>query len=439
MKLKTVFKIFTAFKDKDESASTGVTVNIGSLKPPKDQPRKKSIIDETFNLLRQGNKLNRVSARSRQAHNAQGSPAIFRSDNKKKRLSKPDIKKFMHVSYRKTKQEEMINYDNEKGTGADSGLVFAEMAKEARNVSKTAKYQQGGKSRRSRGSDSTVTGMKRSSTDQSGFSQKSRISEVQDAHIKNRDDRNSSINRKPNMGSKSNIERPSMSAENRQNSVSGLPPNSIKGGQSNPNFIRNSDYRKSANFNRRSKFRSSCNAPSENISTKTIPQRHTSLVHSSSSTAVAAMAGNASRRNIPEDKMKRSSKTADIQYLRLEPEHQDLQMHRRKSFNVTDGSLSSIEKEMERVRRENLEKRLMNKTIHSQRASHGRPPSNRTSTIPMSRSPSHGFVRGHGGQSSGRSSLRYTEGSNSRASQSMRVKKISVGSRNIEPVSFQIG
>ena len=55
--------------------------------------------------LRQGNKLNRVSARSRQAHNAQGSPAIFRSDNKKKRLSKPDIKKFMHVSYRKTKQE----------------------------------------------------------------------------------------------------------------------------------------------------------------------------------------------------------------------------------------------------------------------------------------------------------------------------------------------
>ena len=31
----------------------------------------------------------------------------------------------------------MINYDNEKGTGADSGLVFAEMAKEARNVSKT--------------------------------------------------------------------------------------------------------------------------------------------------------------------------------------------------------------------------------------------------------------------------------------------------------------
>ena len=33
--------------------------------------------------------------------------------------------------------KEMINYDNEKGTGADSGLVFAEMAKEARNVSKT--------------------------------------------------------------------------------------------------------------------------------------------------------------------------------------------------------------------------------------------------------------------------------------------------------------
>ena len=34
-------------------------------------------------------------------------------------------------------KKEMINYDNEKGTGADSGLVFAEMAKEARNVSKT--------------------------------------------------------------------------------------------------------------------------------------------------------------------------------------------------------------------------------------------------------------------------------------------------------------
>ena len=33
--------------------------------------------------------------------------------------------------------KEMINYDNEKGTGADSGLMFAEMAKEARNVSKT--------------------------------------------------------------------------------------------------------------------------------------------------------------------------------------------------------------------------------------------------------------------------------------------------------------
>ena len=33
--------------------------------------------------------------------------------------------------------KEMINYDNEKGTGADSGLVFAEMAKEARQVSKT--------------------------------------------------------------------------------------------------------------------------------------------------------------------------------------------------------------------------------------------------------------------------------------------------------------
>ena len=32
---------------------------------------------------------------------------------------------------------EMINYDNEKGTGADSGLVFAEMAKEARSFSKT--------------------------------------------------------------------------------------------------------------------------------------------------------------------------------------------------------------------------------------------------------------------------------------------------------------
>ena len=123
-----------------------------------------------------------------------------------------------------------------------------------------------------------------------------------------------------------------------------------------------------------------------------------------------------------------------MQYLRLEPEHQDLQMHRRKSFNVTDGSLSSIEKEMERVRRENLEKRLMNKTIHSQR---GRPPSNRTSTMSMTRSPSHGFVRGGQMGSSGRSSLRYTEGS--RASQSMRVKKISVGSRNIEPVSFQIG
>ena len=137
--------------------------------------------------------------------------------------------------------------------------------------------------------------------------------------------------------------------------------------------------------------------------------------------------------------MKRPSKTAEMQYLRLEPEHHDLQTHRRKSFSVTDGSLSSIEKEMERVRRENLEKRLMNKTIHSQRASHGRPPSNRTSTMSMSRSPSHGFVRGHGGQSSGRSSLRYTEGSNSRASQSMRAKKISVGSRNIEPVSFQIG
>ena len=33
--------------------------------------------------------------------------------------------------------KEMINYDNGKGTGADSGLVLAEMAKEARNVSKT--------------------------------------------------------------------------------------------------------------------------------------------------------------------------------------------------------------------------------------------------------------------------------------------------------------
>ena len=107
--------------------------------------------------------------------------------------------------------------------------------------------------------------MKRSSTDQSGFSQKSRISEAQDAHSKHRDERNSSIHRKSNMGSKTNIERPSLSAENRQNSVSGLPPNSIKGGQSNPNFIRNSDYRKSANFNRRSKFRSSCNAPSGKI------------------------------------------------------------------------------------------------------------------------------------------------------------------------------
>ena len=34
-------------------------------------------------------------------------------------------------------KKEMINYDNGKGTGADSGLVLAEMAKEARNVSKT--------------------------------------------------------------------------------------------------------------------------------------------------------------------------------------------------------------------------------------------------------------------------------------------------------------
>ena len=141
---------------------------------------------------------------------------------------------------------------------------------------------------------------------------------------------------------------------------------------------------------------------------------------------------------LEKEKLKRqSSKHAEMQYLRLEPEHQDLQMHRRKSFNLTEGSMSTMEREMERVRRENLEKRLMNKTIHSQRG--GRPPSNRTSTITMTRSPSHGFVRGHGGhgnQSSGRSSLRYTEG---RASQSMRLKKISVGSRNIEPVSFQIG
>ena len=29
----------------------------------------------------------------------------------------------------------MINYENEKGTGADAGLMFAEMAKEARNSS----------------------------------------------------------------------------------------------------------------------------------------------------------------------------------------------------------------------------------------------------------------------------------------------------------------
>ena len=124
--------------------------------------------------------------------------------------------------------------------------------------------------------------------------------------------------------------------------------------------------------------------------------------------------------------MKRPSKIAEMQHLRLEPEHFGLQMHRRKSLNLTEGSMSSMEKEMERVRRENLEKRLMNKTI-SQRTSQGRPPSNRTSTISMTRSPSHGFVRAHGGQSTGR------------ASQSMRVKKISVGSRNIEPVSFQIG
>ena len=187
----------------------------------------------------------------------------------------------------------MINYESEKGIGADSGLAFAEMAKEARNVSKTvwkylkswsnktpvwicnltlgveklifiiqAKYQQvnDGKSRRSRGSDSTVTGLKRSSTDQSGFSQKSRISEVQDTYTKNQEERNSTINRRSNMGSKSNIQRPSMTAENRQSSFSGVPQNSVKGGQSNPNFNRNSDYRKSANFNRRSKFRSSCNA-----------------------------------------------------------------------------------------------------------------------------------------------------------------------------------
>ena len=141
---------------------------------------------------------------------------------------------------------------------------------------------------------------------------------------------------------------------------------------------------------------------------------------------------------LKKEKMKRPSKIAEMQHLRLEPEHYGLQMHRRKSLNLTEGSMSSMEKEMERVRRENLEKRLMNKTIHSQRTSHGRPPSNRTSTISMTRSPSHGFVRAHGGQStgSGRASLRYTDG---RASQSMRVKKISVGSRNIEPVSFQIG
>ena len=33
----------------------------------------------------------------------------------------------------------MINYENDKGFGADSGLAFAEMAKEARNVSKTVR------------------------------------------------------------------------------------------------------------------------------------------------------------------------------------------------------------------------------------------------------------------------------------------------------------
>ena len=36
--------------------------------------------------------------------------------------------------------QEMINYENEKGFGADAGLAFAEMAKEARNVSKTVRH-----------------------------------------------------------------------------------------------------------------------------------------------------------------------------------------------------------------------------------------------------------------------------------------------------------
>ena len=43
------------------------------------------------------------------------------------------------------------------------------------------------------------------------------------------------------------------------------------------------------------------------MSAKTLPQRQTSLVHSSSSTAVAAMAGNASRRNITEGKISNQS------------------------------------------------------------------------------------------------------------------------------------
>ena len=128
-----------------------------------------------------------------------------------------------------------------------------------------------------------------------------------------------------------------------------------------------------------------------------------------------------------------------MQYLSLEPAHQRLQMIRRKSFNVSDGSLSSIDKEMERIRKENLEKLLMNKTIHGPRKNHGKPPSNRTSTTTLTHSPSLGFVRGHVSQSSGRSSLRYKDGAKNRASQSMRVKKVSVGSKNIEPVGFQIG
>ena len=40
-----------------------------------------------------------------------------------------------NITFETTK--EMINYESEKGIGADSGLAFAEMAKEARNVSKT--------------------------------------------------------------------------------------------------------------------------------------------------------------------------------------------------------------------------------------------------------------------------------------------------------------